>query len=278
MKDFNTKIDDTAGAQGQVDASEYNSLFDEVKNTITVFGTALAEGDSKQMQKAMDIATKAINYEDGGTANTVQLTRPITSETTEQLFDGMVVFFTPKFANTGATTLKITTLTAKPAKYLGADLTADFLKSDYCYKAVFDEANDWFELNIVANKKYLEDFGFAVASTAEAQAGIDNIKGITPLRLHETIMGGVLQNWQDMSSSRMIGVTYVNTTGRPIMVKVSLDLNAGQFFVAVVDGVSLDRETNSSSEVRKTTFVVPNGSSYAVSVSAGTIFAWAELR
>ena len=37
----------------------------------------------------------------------------------------------------------------------------------------------------IANKKYVDDNGFSIASTAEAQVGTDNIKGITPLRLRE---------------------------------------------------------------------------------------------
>lgn len=157
MRDFNTKADDTAGSQGQVVADEYNSLFDEVKNTITVFGTPLSEADSKQMQKAMDIAVKANNYEDGGTVNSVELTRPITSETTETLFDGMVVYFSPKFENTGATTLKITTLLAKPLKYLSTDLVSGFLKTDSNYKAIYDSTNGHFEVDIIANSKNLQD-------------------------------------------------------------------------------------------------------------------------
>jgi len=159
MLNFGTKTNDTAGAGGQVEDTEYNSLFSEVKNVITKTGIALDGGKTDQMIKAIDKISKATNYEDSGTANTIQLTRQATGETIEELFDGMVVYFSPKFANTGATTLKVATLLAKPAKYLGIDVTADFFKVGYNYKAVYDLGNEWFECDVVANKKYVEEQG-----------------------------------------------------------------------------------------------------------------------
>lgn len=188
MINWGTKTNDTAGAGGQVGDVEYNSLFNEQENAVTVFGTTLNEADNKQLQKAIDIAVKASNYQDGGTANTITLTRPITAVTTEALFDGMVVYFSPKFANTGATTIKVTTLLAKPAKYLGSDPIADFFKTDSNYRAVYDAGNEWFEVDKIVNKKNLDD-AIAGVPIATAVLSVDNMIHIQDIKTSGTSGG-----------------------------------------------------------------------------------------
>ena len=49
---------------------------------------------------------------------------------------------------------------------------------------------------------------------------------------------GVGQTWQDLSGSRSTGVTYTNTTGKPIMVSLSMLYSAaGANLQTFVDGV-----------------------------------------
>jgi hypothetical protein len=128
MNNFNTKIDNDATSAGVVVADEYNSIFNEAKNAITPFVT-LDGADSKQLQKVIDIASKATFYTDTGTTNNIVLSRGATTETTETLFDGMVVVFTPANTNTGATTLKVKTLLSKQIFYNNVALIAGFLKN-----------------------------------------------------------------------------------------------------------------------------------------------------
>jgi hypothetical protein len=65
--------------------------------------------------------------------------------------------------------------------------------------------------------------GVPAATQEEAEAGTDNTKVMTPLRVEQNFAAneqqiGVGQTWQ--SPSRSSGVTYQNTTGRPIQVLV----------------------------------------------------------
>ena len=79
---------------------------------------------------------------------------------------------------------------------------------------------------------------------------------------------GVGQTWQNLTSSRASGVTYTNSTGKPILVIVNTYGGT-----SIVDGVTLryigfDTEGDWS-------FIVPSGSTYSVT---GNIQSWAELR
>jgi hypothetical protein len=92
------------------------------------------------------------------------------------------------------------------------------------------------------------------------------------------------QTWQDVTSSRTSGTTYTNNTGKPIMV------NAGSIATgiatsgisATVGGIKVVEfltRGDSSWPIRHTTsFIVPNGASYVVTVSSGSLNFWAELR
>ena len=123
------------------------------------------------------------------------------------------------------------------------------------------------------------------ASQAEAQAGTNNTKLMTPLRAAEAISAlspspiGVGQTWQNMAGSRSPGVVYTNTTGRPIMVNITFNPTGSTASVSVA-GVQVGATTTVSgySNYQTISFIVPNGNSYQSSNIAGSINYWAELR
>ena len=83
---------------------------------------------------------------------------------------------------------------------------------------------------------------------------------------------GVGQTWQNVTSSRSVGVTYTNNTGRPI--QVMINHNFGQYGTITLGGVTLpmaDGDTYSFFN-----FIIPNGTTYRV--DNGAIVSWAELR
>lgn len=94
---------------------------------------------------------------------------------------------------------------------------------------------------------------------------------------------GYLQTWQIVTGSRSLGTTYYNTTGAPIVVRVTntatsaIDMSV-RF---TIDGVTLpyslvygqDNGYAINSEI-----IVPPDSSYAVATSGGGTITWAELR
>ncbi len=76
------------------------------------------------------------------------------------------------------------------------------------------------------------------------------------------------QTWQDVKASRSVGVTYTNTTGRPIMVSID---NSGES--VIVDGLQLVLSGPYGVQ-----FIVPAGSTYSVPAGGGGIDRWVELR
>ena len=110
----------------------------------------------------------------------------------------------------------------------------------------------------------------AVTEKAVAEA-IEANKGI-----------GIGQTWQDVKDQRQAGVTYTNTTGRPIFVIIKGAVNFGTPNAPVlVDDVAvgeiLDHTKASPSFI---SFIVPQGSKYKADLPIGvsTITFWVELR
>lgn len=91
-------------------------------------------------------------------------------------------------------------------------------------------------------------------------------------------VGGVLcdqQTWQDVSGSRTAGVTYTNSTGKPIMVSIRTPAALSDYTITV-NGVVTAQVTNIATTRMFMTTIVPNGSTYVVSGFQGG--SWAELR
>ncbi len=90
---------------------------------------------------------------------------------------------------------------------------------------------------------------------------------------------GVNQTWQDVTSSRVGGTTYTNSTGKPIEVFLNIGTPGGGSFTITVGGMSLGGTisvlNNSSVPI---SFIVPNSTTYVVTLSSTTITKWTELR
>lgn len=95
---------------------------------------------------------------------------------------------------------------------------------------------------------------------------------------------GVGQTWQDMTASMASGVTYTNSTGKPIIVSVSVIwYNAnGVYDTLSVDGIVVAKSgtdnSSTTTSITQMTAIVPNGSNYSVYSRIGTIKNWSELR
>jgi len=97
----------------------------------------------------------------------------------------------------------------------------------------------------------------------------DLLRGYTPDTLPAGI--GVGQTWQNVTASRSAGVTYTNTTGKPIFVKVVVKntVNATSY----VDNIGICNH-NTQTDF---TVIVPNGSTYILAANV-TFYNWSELR
>lgn len=113
--------------------------------------------------------------------------------------------------------------------------------------------------------------GLEIATTVQAQAGTDDTTAMSPLKVHETMLGSdSQQTWTNVTGSRSAGVTYTNTTGRPI--EVALYAGAGISNITV-DGVIIGQMT--AVNANSFSFIVPNNSTYSVGTAPTT---WSELR
>lgn len=86
---------------------------------------------------------------------------------------------------------------------------------------------------------------------------------------------GVSQAWQDMTAQRQLGVTYTNTTGRPIQVLLDFIRPAAPAswnFGVKIDSVAYPNGGGSYCPI------IPPGSTYSVLSSGVTQYTWRELR
>ncbi|CAJ0773061.1 hypothetical protein [Ralstonia chuxiongensis] len=91
---------------------------------------------------------------------------------------------------------------------------------------------------------------------------------------------GFGQTEQDVTASRLIGVTYYNTTSRPILVNVGLTSTAtNQSAVINVNGVAFAGSSfpNAGFSI-VVTAIVRSGASYQVPTGSYTLSAWKEIR
>lgn len=92
---------------------------------------------------------------------------------------------------------------------------------------------------------------------------------------------GDSQTWQNLTGSRASGTLYTNTTGRPIMVSAGSAGQPYQVISAEVDGVLIGASNSGGvnySQQGVVAFIVPSGATYRITVSAGALSRWAELR
>ena len=126
----------------------------------------------------------------------------------------------------------------------------------------------------------------AQATQAEMEAGTEaNVRSMSPLRVAQAIAAlagkgvGVGQTWTDVKASRAYGVTYTNSTGKPIEVFVT-NSGGSQMLKATVGSVVLGQQMstyNTSTPRQCFSFVVPNAETYKVDCN-GTLEYWTELR
>jgi len=87
---------------------------------------------------------------------------------------------------------------------------------------------------------------------------------------------GVGQTWQ--SVSRASGVTYTNSTGKPIAISGYYHQNVGGVRLEIiVDSVTVAWSDSSDENDNQVFAIIPNGNTYVVSVSGTTVY-WRELR
>jgi hypothetical protein len=90
---------------------------------------------------------------------------------------------------------------------------------------------------------------------------------------------GVGQTWQDVTASRTLGVTYTNSTGKPIVVTVTHQNGNNMSCSFTINSVRTHyfwiNTFDNYGTAYTTTAIVPNGATYS---AAGVLNKWMELR
>ena len=92
---------------------------------------------------------------------------------------------------------------------------------------------------------------------------------------------GVGQTWQHVTASRALGVTYTNTSGKPIIVTINLiNTSYDGGLTLTVNGLStfINYNGNSINCNIVNSIIVPNNVTYSASTNGGVMLHWYELR
>jgi hypothetical protein len=119
-----------------------------------------------------------------------------------------------------------------------------------------------------------------LATDAEAQAGTDATRCVTPDNLGAVVLG-LGQTWQDLTASRAITTTYTNSTGRAIAVNVSITSTVAAAIRITINGALIHGTgENAGTVFLSVGIIIPAGATYAVTASGGTatLQQWYELR
>lgn len=238
-------------------AEEFNSHKNELQDFVAESGQTLALATTDQLRKAVSVFGRSLYMEDAsGTPNVLTLARPNGLTDVPVYYDGMTIVFSTVNANTGATTVTVNGLASKKVRTItDVDISSGTIQANKLCFLVYDSS-------------------------------LDSGAGAFVIYTPTDSMIGVNQTWQNVTASRSSGVTYTNTTGKPIFVYIRPNYTAGvscvlTFAVNGIDiGSAYGNMPSGTYTNMSTGFIVPPGATYKVYVSGGTptVVSWAELR
>lgn len=116
-----------------------------------------------------------------------------------------------------------------------------------------------------------------LATTIESQAGTDTVRAVTPSGLSAASIGQG-QTAQDVSGSRSVGVTYYNTTSKPILVLLAASGSTSPNASVSINGATAFRFLSANNSGSAISFILSPTHSYIVTTSSATINAWFEYK
>jgi len=228
------------------DAEWFNGVQEELLGIIEEAGFVPSAADRTQLRQAIAVMFRKRTSSVASAGGTADAITADFSPDVAAYTDGMVVHVRAAAANTSTTpTFKADALAAKTiVKGNNQALVAgDIAGAGHWLVLKYDQALDKFVL-------------------------LNPSQGVNAL--------GSGQTWQPPGGGRSIGVTYTNTTGKPIQVAIRVASTSSQVWTLTVGGVGIT--TLSNNGVDGTIFaVIPPGATYVL--TGGTVLnAWAELR
>lgn len=215
----------------------------------TVVPFATASGSASAITGALSPAL--LSAPRAGTVVAVKLTAGITGATT--------------FAPDGYGAASVVTIS-------GAALSSGAYSSGELLAMIYDGSN-W---------RVLGSSGTNPTSLPANAAGALTNDGSGGLAWSPAVGIGVGQTFQSLTSSRSLGVTYTNTTGKPIWVHVNgqADTNSASLLAFIDNQVLSGSSAGNSTYQVMLSAIIPAGSTYRFQMNVGGLSAsqWTELR
>ena len=139
------------------------------------------------------------------------------------------------------------------------------------YPLIANALKEMADAGLVA--EVLKNLGLGEAAKLNVGTTAGTVAAGNDSRFNQQI--GVAQAWQDVTAQRQLGVTYTNTTGRPIQVLLDFVRPAAPApwnFGVKIDSVAYPNGGGSYCPI------IPPGSTYAVLSQGITQYTWRELR
>jgi hypothetical protein len=199
---------------------------------------------------------------------------------------GMAVVFSTANANTGPATINVNGLGIIPITAQGnVPLTSGQILSNSPMVGIINSSGGNHLEILASNNAAWNGLRYAALAGLSTQA-FNVAKATTATQA--VPFGQVLglgQTWQDVLASRGPGVTYTNSTGKPIVVAITAYQTNGidGSGTLVVGGVSVGYHRNfvnaSQPAVTQISAIVPDGGNYTYFVGGtNTVMLWAELK
>ena len=143
-------------------------------------------------------------------------------------------------------------------------------------------ASTWYSASAVAANSAYRVVGFCdnTQATAGTYATLPSlVQGVGGQALVGMSSLGYGQTWQNVTGSRSSGVTYYNTTGRPIQLAITYAQVAAGTTTLTIGGLAIatvQQSGVSGGQILNT--IVPAGFSYSITNTLNTVNTWYELR
>ena len=90
---------------------------------------------------------------------------------------------------------------------------------------------------------------------------------------------GSSQTWQDVTASRASGTTYTNSTGTPIQISIVIVATGSGQGNLVINGVTaVSSIVGATNATHQYSFIIPDGNTYVLTLTGGSVNRWLELR
>jgi len=163
----------------------------------------------------------------------------------------------------------------------GLDMSETGLISTTAISSGATSAATWYSASAITNSPYrIVGTSFQTEATAGTYATAPTlVQGQGGLALAALQSIGYGQIWTDLTSSRVAGTTYFNTTSRPIFILVNITLTGGSYSTSLtVNGTIIGSVAIGVNQSCLLPALISPGESYSVSISSGSITRWFEKR